>query len=420
MNPALEQTMARGRAAGVTQRALRSVGRDGRTITLEPDGAEVVSFATCSTLALERDPRPVAAAIAAVQEHGVVFSASRCFATSPLYAEAEGLLAQVFGRPTVIVGSTTLAHGAALPILLDRSDVVLFDQQVHHSVQTALAALGARGPRCQPLPHSDLDALEGAIRLALGAGARRVWYAADGIYSMFGDRLPVAGLAALMGRYEALYAYLDDAHGMSWCGPNGSGSLLAAGLPAERTVVATSLSKGFGAGGGALVLPDQLTRERIENLGPSLMFSIQIPPAVLGAICANARIHLSDELPRLQAELAERRILARASLLADPALAPRLPSVSGEPTPIHYVALGEPDDAIAVTARLIEAGYLVNPVAYPAVPRGMSGVRFTVTRAHRVEDVCGLVAALGREVWRLEAVGRPAASVPGAAVALAG
>lgn len=395
MHPDLEATMARGRAAGITQRVATAIGRDGRTVQLEPGGPDVRSFATCSYLALDRDPRLAAAAIAAVEQHGVAFSASRCFVTSPLYAEADALLAELFDRPVVLAGSTTLAHGAALPILLERKDVVLFDQQVHHSVQTALAALGPRGPRCEAVGHAHLGRLEQAIVAALAGGARRVWYCADGIYSMFGDRLDTAGLATLMGRYPALHAYLDDAHGMSWCGPRGAGSLADVGLPRDRTVIATSLSKGFGCAGGVIAVPDVATKQRIENLGPSLMFSIQLPPPVLGAVCASARVHLGDELPGLQATLAARTARARARVAADPELAVRAPRIDGAPVPIQYLILGDTDTTLECSAWLLAHGFLVNPVSFPAVPRHAGGIRITITRAHTDDDLDALFAAVG-------------------------
>lgn len=396
----LEATMARGRAAGVTQIGASNISCDGRHVRLS-GGRDVVSFATCSYLGLEHDARLASAAIQAILDHGVSFSASRCFVTSPLYAEAERLLAGIFLRPVVLAGSTTLAHGAALPILLESKDVVLYDRQVHHSVQTALAALGPRGPRCEVVPHSDLDALEAAIKDSLAKGARKVWYCADGLYSMFGDRLPVDGLIALMERYEALHAYLDDAHGMSWCGSRGGGSLVDAKLPTDRTVIVTSLSKGFGCAGGAIAVPDIITKQRIENLGPSLMFSIQLPPPMLGAVCAAARIHLSEELLTLQAELHERLTLARRLLVEEPRLAARLPSEGGSLSPIHYVVLGDADDAILACQRLLARGFLVNPVAFPAVPLKKAGVRFTLVRSHTEADIRGLVAAL------VEVVGEP-------------
>lgn len=408
MHPKLEETMARGRAAGVTQRVAQSIGADGRTVRLAPDGQEVASFATCSYLGLDRDPRLARAAIAAIERHGVAFSASRCFVTSPLYREAEELLAQVFGRPVVLAGSTTLAHAAALPILLEDDDVVLFDRQVHHSVQHALTALGPRGPRRELLPHNNLDALDTAVQHALAQGAKRVWYCADGIYSMFGDRLPVEGLRELMERHPALHAYLDDAHGMSWCGSHGAGSLIDAGLPVERTVIATSLSKGFGCAGGLLAVPDVRTKERIENLGPSLMFSIQLPPPMLGAIVASARVHVSDEIDTLQEELDDRMRLAEHLLQSSRTIAPRLAIREDRPTPVKYVILGGADEAITATRLLLSRGYLVNPVAFPAVPLRAGGIRFTLARAHTEHDVRGLVSAIETIILEEKGAARPA------------
>jgi len=407
MHAKLEETMARGRAAGVTQRVAHSIGHDGRTVRLGPDGMEVVLFATCSYLGLDRDPRVAAGAVAAIERCGVSFSASRCFVTSPLYREAEDALAQVFRRPVVLAGSTTLAHGAALPILFEDDDVVLYDRQVHHSVQTALTSLGVRGPRRDMVPHNDLDALETSIKAAIAGGARRVWYCADGIYSMFGDRLPVAGLSELMRRYEPLHAYLDDAHGMSWCGTHGAGSLIDADLPVERTVIATSLSKGFGCAGGVLAVPDTITKERIENLGPSLMFSIQLPPPVLGAIVASAEIHLSDEIAPMQRELSERMALTRRLLTANRTIGMRLAVRDDDPTPVYYVILGGADEAIAATRSLLARGFLVNPVAFPAVPIRAGGIRFTLTRAHTEEDIRALLGAIDSIILEERGASRP-------------
>jgi 7-keto-8-aminopelargonate synthetase-like enzyme len=289
-------------------------------------------------------------------------------------------------------------------------------------VQTALAALGPGRPRREAVRHGDLDALETAVRGAIGQGARRVWYCADGIYSMFGDRLDVDGLVALMRRYEQLHVYLDDAHGMSWCGRRGAGSLADAPLPRERTVLVTSLGKGFGCMGGAIAVPDELTRQRIQNLGPALMFSIQLPPSVLGSIVACARIHLGDEIERMQDELHDRMLLARSLVHADPRLAHRVPCPGGGLTPINYIVLGDADQAIAATQKLLARGFLVNPVCFPVVPLGSGGVRFTVCRGHTPEDLRMLVRALGdvAEEVCVPAVPRPVASVVPSMVAEVG
>lgn len=398
MHPKLEALMAHGRVTGVTQRVATSITTDGRRMCLTGQEGEVCSFASCGYMGLERDPRLKLAAIEAIERFGVCFSATRSFVTSALYHEAEALLGQVFGRPVVLTQSTTLAHSTALPVLLEARDLVLADRMVHHSVQAALAGLGRRGPEVCYLPHADFDAVEQAIVQGLARGVRRIWYCADGVYSMLGDRLNNNALAALLRRHDALHAYLDDAHGMSWCGTRGAGSLVDADFPWERVVIATSLSKGFGAGGGLLVLPDQATKLRIGDLGPALMFSIQLSPPVVGAVCAAARIHLSAELPARQQRLAARVDDLARGLATRPGLAGRVLEHAGGPTPIRYVVLGEGDQAVAAARQLLDRGILVNPVAFPAVPLKQAGIRITVTAAHETADIEELVSALAEVV----------------------
>lgn len=395
MHPKLEALMAHGRVLGVTQRVATDITPDGRLLRLAGQAGEVLSFASCGYMGLERDPRVKREAIAAIERFGTCFSSSRSFVMSGLHGEAEALLEQIYGRPVVLTQSTTMAHAAAIPVLFAARDLVLADRQVHHSVQTALAALGSRGPEVVYLPHADFDALESAVVQALARGVRKIWYCADGIYSMFGDRLDRVALAGLMDRYDALHAYLDDAHGMSWCGSRGGGSLVDADLPWARVVLATSLSKGFGAGGGLLVVPDRATKLRIGDLGPSLMFSIQLAPPLIGAICAAARIHLGDDFPARQARIRARIADLSRAFAARPALAARtLAQEPGEATPIRFVVLGDGDRVTAVARQLLDRGILVNPVAFPAVPIRQGGLRVSVTAGHETADIEVLADAL--------------------------
>jgi 8-amino-7-oxononanoate synthase len=92
---------------------------------------------------------------------------------------------------------------------------------------------------------------------------------------------------------------------------------------------------------------------------------------------------------------------------ADPRLGHRLPCSEEDITPINYVVLGEADQAIAATQRLLARGILVNPVCFPVVPMGYAGLRITVSRSHTLEDIRTLVGALGEVV---EEVCAPTAS----------
>ncbi|MEZ4464970.1 MAG: aminotransferase class I/II-fold pyridoxal phosphate-dependent enzyme [bacterium] len=112
------------------------------------------------------------------------------------------MLGQIFHKPLLVSASTTLGHMAALPVLVRDEDAVILDLQVHHSVQTAAQLLKARGIPLHIIRHNDMDQfLELKIR-HLQNRHRRIWYLADGVYSMFGDFAPMDRLTDLMNRYE--------------------------------------------------------------------------------------------------------------------------------------------------------------------------------------------------------------------------
>lgn len=52
------------------------------------------------------------------------------------------------------------------------------------------------------------------------------------------------------------------------------------------------------------------------------------------------------------------------------------------------------DTVIDAAAALLARGVLVNPVAFPAVPRNAGGIRITITRAHTSADLATLVDAV--------------------------
>jgi hypothetical protein len=213
---------------------------------------------------------------------------------------------------------------------------------------------------------------------------------------------------------------------MSWTGRHGRGWALDRLPDRSRVVVALSLNKAFGAGGGALVLPDEATRRFVRHTAPPLLFTGPLQPPMLGAALASARLHLSPEIARLQEELRVRIRHAnrRAAELGLPLLG------EGSVVPIRFVGLGPQAASTAMAAHLMERGLLPSCALFPAVPGHQTGIRFTLTRHHRLADIDRLLdemaeflpTALSRggttreEVQRafgLEArVGAPAGAAP--------
>ncbi len=386
----LNDTITEGIRYGVGHLTAEDRAIDGRFVTLA--GRRHTNFGSCSYLALETDARLKQGACDAVARFGVQFASSRAYVSCPPYAEFESLLAAMFGAPLVVAQTTTLAHFAALPILVGSGDAVVCDQLVHNSVQAVLPTLARAGTLCRFVRHSRVDQLERHVR-ELQKRHRRVWYLADGVYSMHGDLAPLGALRELLARYEALSLYVDDAHGVSWSGKHGRGTVLGEGAPEERVVTVASLAKGFSAGGAVVVFRDARMAELVQNCGSTMIFSGPLQPALLGAGIASARIHLSSELGERQAELMDRILLFNA--LAEEH---GLPLASTAATPIRFIEIGDKERTYLTTRALMQDGFYTNTALFPAVSEGRGGLRVALTLHQTEDDIRALVAAISERL----------------------
>jgi 7-keto-8-aminopelargonate synthetase-like enzyme len=386
----LDEVMMEGVGKGLLQLSPEDHALDGRTVLL--NGKSHINFGSCSYLGLELDPRMREAVIDAVTRYGTQFSSSRAYLSSPQYAELESLLDVMFGGYSLVVPTTTLGHLATLPCLVESRDAVLLDHQVHSSVQMAANQLRVKGATVELIRHNHMERLEAMIQ-RVAKTHDRIWYMADGVYSMFADLAPFAALKELLDRYPQLHLYMDDSHGVGWAGRHGRGPALDALGGHPRVVAACSLNKSFAAAGGAIVFPDPEMRRLVRTSGGPMIFSGPVQPPLLGAAIESAKIHLSDELPVLQSALRE-----RIDLFTDLADEFMLPLASRDVTPIRYIPLGLPVVTHDVLHRLYEDGLYTNLGAFPAVPMKHSGVRATLTLHHSLDDVRALVESLAHHV----------------------
>jgi 7-keto-8-aminopelargonate synthetase-like enzyme len=388
----VDEVVSAGIARGLGHLIAEDDQLGGRLITL--NGRRQVNFGSCSYLGLETDLRLKTAACDAVARYGVQFASSRAYVSCPPYAELERLLDRLFETPLVVAQTTTLAHFAALPILIGREDAVVCDQHVHNSVQAVLPTLQAAGTACRFVRHSRTDRLSELVE-TLAARHRRVWYLADGVYSMHGDPAPLAALAEIAARNERFHLYLDDSHGLTWTGERGRGTLLGAGpLPLPpRSVMVASLAKAFAAGGAILAFSDAETARLVRACGSTMIFSGPLQPALLGAAIASARIHLSEELGERQ-----ERLLVRIRLFTALAAQRAVPLGSPAETPIRFVSVGDQEATYHLARSLMKDGFYANTAVFPAVPRLQGGLRIALTVHQTEDDIRALVDTIARRI----------------------
>lgn len=377
----LERTGRRRQLTPTAPRDERRLSRGGQVL---------VDFSSNDYLGLARDPALREAARAALDRYGVGAGASRLITGDhPLYGELEQELAGLKGTGSAVAfGSGYLANIGIIGTLVDRYDLVLADKLNHACLADGAALSGARVLR---YPHGDPDAVE--ARLARYRHRyRHCLLVTDGIFSMDGDRAPLAELAELGRRYDA-WLMTDDAHGLGVVG-DGAGSTVAAGLgPEDVPLQMGTLSKAAASYGGYLCASPSVA-EWVRNRARSFIYTTGLPPATVAASHA-----------------AIRRIRSDPALRARPlALAQRLASALDRPppeSPILPIVLGDEAQALTAQQALAEEGFLVQAIRPPTVPKGSARLRITVRAPHTEPDIDHLADTLGRALPASQPVEAP-------------
>jgi 8-amino-7-oxononanoate synthase len=365
---------------------------DGRHLTWYPDrqppGRDVVDLVRTSYLGLDRHPKVVQGAIDAIREYGTVHWASgRTRLNYELMDQLEGRLSRLVRAHVITSSTVSMANQGALPLIASGAltegvaPVVVFDRACHASLAHHKAVM-ADEAEVVTIGHNDLDALEDVCR-------RSGWvaYIADGVYSM-GDHAPLADLRRLQERYP-LFAYIDDAHGISIAGRNGEG-FARSSYPdelGERTIIVASMGKGFGASGGMLMLGTPEQEALFRRYSGTYVFSGAPNLAAIGAALASAGVHETAEIRQRQAALAH-RLRAFDERVAT--------AQRGSPFPIRMLDVGDEYETIAAARRYLDAGFYTMASFFPAVAQGQAGLRLCLTATHSFEDIERLCALIER------------------------
>ncbi len=357
-------------------------------VRLQVAGRDCLAFCSNDYLGLADHPAVVDAFCQAARTWGVGSGASHLVSGHTAEHHAlEEELADCVGRPRALLFSTgymaNLAIGATFA---GRGAWVLEDRLNHASLLDAGLASGARFVR---YPHADVAALRDRLgRRPAGAAALVM---SDGVFSMDGAVAPVRELAAACATAGADLC-IDDAHGFGVLGPNGAGSVAAAGLgPDAVPLLMCTLGKAAGTFGAFVAGPAPC----IENLlqrARTYIYTTALPPAVAAATRASLRVMREEPWRRQQVLEHARRFRAGAIALG---LQP-MPS----DTPIQPIVLGSEAAASAASSALYERGLWVPAIRPPTVPAGSSRLRFTFSAAHTTDDVDRLLEALSGLVQR--------------------
>lgn len=389
----VDQVMQTLKKQGVIQLYTDDSSYDGRSISI--NNKNLINFGSCSYLGLEVDSRLKMGAIEAVLKYGSQFASSRAYVSTSLYSEIEDLLGKIFQAPIILGPTVTLCHQSNIPILVGDNDAVILDSQVHESIQTCVGLLKLRNIPVEIIRHNNMNALEEKIK-SLQNKHDKIWYMADGVYSMLGDFAPMEELKDLMDRYTQFHLYVDDAHGMGWTGTDGAGFVKRKLSFHPKMYLVTSIAKSFAACGGVMVYPDEKIRDKVRNCGNTMIFSGPLQPPVLGSAIASAKIHLSDEIYVRQQELQK-----RINFFNKKSEELGLPLIGKSESPINFIGVGKPEIGYKMVKYLMQNGYYINISVFPSVSYNQTGLRVPLTLHHTLEDIENLLLDISQELPKI-------------------
>lgn len=342
-------------------------------------GRRLVYFAGCDYFRLASHPRVLAAVRRGLRDFGLnVASSRKTTGNHALYEQLERELARFFrAERAVLVDNGYMTNLAVAQAFRGEFSHVLMDARSHTSVADAAVLLGAQ---VVTFAHRDVADFRRQLR-GLGRGARPFVFT-DGMFSHDGSVAPLADyLDALPARAALL---VDDAHGAGVLGRAGQGTPSHCGVQDARVIQTVTLSKAFGAFGGAI-----LGSEAVANaiLTKSRCFTGATPVPLPLAAGAMESLRVFRANPQLQVRLHANAAWLKARLRAGGLALPDAPG------PIVPIIPQSPAEAVRLKRQLLAAGIHPPLIRYPGGPEG-GYFRLVISSEHTRAQLAALAGAL--------------------------
>jgi 8-amino-7-oxononanoate synthase len=305
----------------------------------------------------------------------------------PEHEALEEEAASFFGSETALYFPTGFAANAAIAATLpQRGDLIVYDSLIHASFRDGLepqriAAIEA--------PHNDVSAMDDIIKgWRAGGGKGQVWIAVETLYSMDGDRAPLADLARLAATHAAMLV-LDEAHATGVHGEQGRG-LSAAYEGAPNIISLHTCGKALGAAGALVCLP-RLHRDFMVNRGRAFIYSTAPSPLMAAVVRVSLKTIAGAGQERAQLSALVRHAEAGLRKLGL--------NVSG--SQIQPIIIGEDRRAVALAKALQERGHDIRAIRPPTVPEGTARLRLALTLHAGTAELDALFSDMATELARI-------------------
>jgi len=364
----------------------------------EIDGKKVLSFCSGNYLGLAHNKEIIEAIIEGFHQYGIHPSGSVLISgTLEIHRKLEREIAKFLGMEEgMIFNTSTMANMGVIPAIVDlptlkfftpfkipfltSKESVLFSDEFNHPTIIE----GCRLAKAERIVyrHCEMNDLE--QKLKKYKRRKRKLILTDGVFSSTGEIAPLKEIVELAQKYGAM-VYVDDAIATGILGENGRGTMEYLGLKGGVDIIVTTFSKCFGVVGGFAAA----SKEIIDYLRISVktyMFSGAFLGALAKGILKALEVIKREKWRRI-------KCWENAKYLKNKLEEAGFNTLNSQ-TPIIPILIGDEKKAIDISKDLLERGIFSPPFRWPAVPKGKSLMRFTVTCEYTKEQLDRLVENL--------------------------
>jgi len=296
---------------------------------------------------------------------------------SSIAEECESILATHFDAESALVyGSGYVANVGLLSAILQRGDVVFYDQYVHASSRDGMRLALSDSVSFK---HNDVSDLSNKLSKS---ASQNNYVLVESLYSMDGDLAPLIEIASICDEHDA-YLIVDEAHACGVYGSMGKGLCYQKNVLSKIFARIITFGKAYGSHGAAVLGAESL-KAYLVNFSRSFIYSTALPPSNYRDISQLVRL---QELNQLRSDLTSnvsyfRRLCESLSFLSDTT------------SPIQILEYPNAVELEEVVCRLKDHAIYTKGIYPPTVPEGKSRLRLCIHAFNTKEEIEALATCL--------------------------
>lgn len=301
-----------------------------------------------------------------------------------LYGVVEESIAKFHqSESALICNSGYDANVGFFSAVLQRNDVVLFDEFAHASIRDGVLMSRAKSFKFK---HNDLVDLEKLLK-RFRTNHDEVYIVTESVFSMDGDSPDLIGLVKLSEKHKA-HLIIDEAHALGVFGENGEGLIQFLNLQNKVFARIMTFGKALGCHGAA-ILGSMDLKNYLINFSRSFIYTTALSPhAVATILIAYKTLQSSNEKIKL---LQENSNYFNESL-------PSSFNVKLFNSAIKSIII--PGNLVVKEAAIFlqEKGFDVKPILSPTVPEGKERLRFCLHSYNTKKEIAEVLGLLSEKL----------------------